>query len=117
HIKVSPANRSRIRDFDIPFIRLTCANDDAARSDATTHNGAESDLTRIIDIGHGANRDICPVLETRALSSKKRISTASGSGIANGSHFRYDIIVPHEYIAIKSADRRSQEDDLPVVIE
>ena len=66
HVKVGPTDGSRIRDLDVPFIDLSRANDYAALGDATTHNGTESDLTRIIDIRHRANRDIRPVLEARS---------------------------------------------------
>jgi hypothetical protein len=107
HIKVGPANGSGIRDLDVPFIGLAGANDYTALCDTTTHNGAESDLTRIIDIGHRTNRDVGPVLEARTFSAKERIRSASGSGIANGGHFRYDTVVPHEYVAVNGAYRRS----------
>jgi hypothetical protein len=107
HIKVRPANGSRIRDLDVPFIDLSRANDYAALRDATTHNGSESDLARNIDIGQRANRDIRPVLKASAFSPEKRICSASGSGIANCSHFSYDAVVSHEYVAVNCAYHRS----------
>src|SRR4029453_15993031 len=107
HIKVGPANRSDIRHLDIPFIDLTRANDYAPLRDATTHNGTESDLTRIIDIRHRTNRNVGPVLEARTLSAEQRKCSTFRSGITNSSHFSYDTVVPHEYVTVSCAYRRS----------
>jgi len=44
HIEIGSTDRRGIRNLDVPFIDLACANDDAAFRDTTAHDGAERNL-------------------------------------------------------------------------